>query len=58
MTEQLNYSEGFDILSYSAIAEYLDYHDHRFGDCESAVQNLRKFFGVCVQRGLGIAGRW
>jgi hypothetical protein len=27
-------------------AEYSDSHDHRFGDSESAVQDLRKFFRV------------
>ena len=33
-------------------------HDHRFGDVETAVKNLRKFFGVCVARGLGLVGWW
>jgi hypothetical protein len=38
--------------------EFDDVHDGRFGDVESAVANLRKFFKVCVERGLGLAGWW
>ena len=38
--------------------EFDDVHDHRFGDVESAVKNLRKFIGVCVARGLGLVGCW
>jgi hypothetical protein len=35
-----------------------DGHGHRFGDVEDAVTNLRKFFEVCVERGLGLFGWW
>ncbi|MGD2155116.1 MAG: hypothetical protein PVG79_17760 [Gemmatimonadales bacterium] len=33
-------------------------HDERFGDVEEAVANLRKFFGVCAEQGLGLVGWW
>ena len=38
--------------------EFDDDHDHRFGDVEEAVANLRKFLGVCAERGLGLVGGW
>jgi hypothetical protein len=38
--------------------EFADNHDERFGDVEEAVANLRKFFGVCAERGLGLVGWW
>jgi hypothetical protein len=39
-------------------ADYADCNDPRFGDPQSTVENLRRFFRVCVQRGLGIVGWW
>jgi hypothetical protein len=38
--------------------EFDDGHGHRFSDVEDAVTNLRKFFEVCVERGLGLFGWW
>jgi len=38
--------------------EFAEDHDERFGDVEEAVTNLRKFFGVCAERGLGLVGWW
>jgi hypothetical protein len=38
--------------------EFDDDHDGRFGDVEEAVLNLRRFFKVCAERGLGLYGWW
>jgi hypothetical protein len=38
--------------------EFADCHDDRFGDVEEAVANMRKFFKVCAERGLGLVGWW
>ena len=32
--------------------------DYRFGELESQIDNLRKFFKVCAERNLGIASWW
>lgn len=38
--------------------EFADDHDERFGDVDEAVANLREFFRVCAERGLGLVGWW
>ncbi len=38
--------------------EFAELHDERFGDVEEAVANLREFFRVCADRGLGLVGWW
>ena len=48
----------YDALRSCTPAEFDRAHDHRFGDVETAVANLRKFMKVCADRGLGLAGSW
>ena len=38
--------------------EFEDLHDERFADVEEAVAQLREFFRVCAERGLGLVGWW
>jgi len=47
-----------EALHRCAPDEFDDAHDHRFGDVETAVANLRKFMKVCADRGLGLVGSW
>jgi hypothetical protein len=48
---------------YEALAgcdpeEVAEEHDARFGDTKVQIDNLRKFFKVCVERNLGLIGWW
>ena len=36
----------------------IDVYDNRLSEPEEQIKNLRKFFKVCAERNLGIAGSW